>query len=67
MSFRTKKGVTAKNIPHSKGKMALPAGLEPATSGLENRCSIQLSYGSFKGLSLLLEAFESNPILLIEL
>ena len=26
--------------------MALPAGLEPATSGLENRCSIQLSYSS---------------------
>lgn len=43
-------------------RMALPAGLEPATSGLENRCSIQLSYGSLLKLTLLFAQQQANPI-----
>ena len=31
--------------PRLKAQMARPAGFEPATHGLEGRCSIQLSYG----------------------
>ena len=37
-----------------------PAGLEPATDGLENRCSIRLSYGG-----LIMQTTVSKPLSII--
>jgi hypothetical protein len=38
---------TGRNVLGGKVKTS-PAGLEPATGGLENRCSIRLSYEDLK-------------------
>ena len=47
-------------------KMVLQLGLEPRTLGLENRCSIQLSYWSLGEVSLFLAASQGNLILLVQ-
>ena len=38
-------GIAPEGALRMAEEKARPAGLEPATDGLENRCSIRLSYG----------------------
>jgi hypothetical protein len=45
---------SAVSRPASRAQVARPAGLEPATLGLEGRCSIQLSYGRSPHLTIAL-------------
>src|SRR3712207_1533586 len=42
------------DCPWTLRKLARPAGFEPATPGLEGRCSLQLSYGRVRNARLYL-------------
>lgn len=44
----TSAAALAKSLASSRSSRAPPAGLEPATSGLEGPCSIHLSYGGLR-------------------
>ena len=45
--------------------MARPAGIEPATPGLEGRCSIRLSYGRIIGAAVILHQLLSRTKCLV--
>ena len=40
--------------------VAHPAGIEPATDGLEIRCSSPLSYGCYSKMQLMMHGFEAR-------
>ena len=46
VAWRTVQRIRPRPYRFEQAELAPPAGFEPATIGLEGRCSIRLSYGS---------------------
>ena len=65
-SIRMDEGSNCVNATGEIFKEVTPSGIEPETYALEERCSIQLSYGANESLKIILPLFFENPFMILK-